>query len=294
MGNLTFYIVDVFAEEKFTGNQLAVVKDADGLLDIRMQQIAMEINFSETTFILSDEKRNGGYDVRIFTPKEEVPFAGHPTLGTAYVIQHEIIKKPVETIILNLKIGQIPLNLNDARGVLWMKQMPPIFGRIFNVDEISNVLNVEASDIDHMYPIQEVSTGLPFIIVPLKSLGALKKSRINSEKYFELIRDSNAKVLLVFCPETIMAENDLNVRVFAQFYGITEDPATGSGNGCLTGYLVKYNYLKSKKIDIRVEQGYEIGRPSLIYLRGEEQVDKIEVLVGGKVQMVAKGEFLDE
>ncbi len=294
MGNLIFYIVDVFAEEKLTGNQLAVVKDADGLSDTRMQQIAREINFSETTFILSNEMRNGGYDVRIFTPKEEVPFAGHPTLGTAYVIQHEIIKKPVETIILNLKIGQIPLNLNDTRGVLWMKQMPPIFGRILNSDEISNVLNVEVSDIDHMYPVQEVSTGLPFIIVPLKTLEALKKSRINSEKYFGLIRDSDAKALLVFCPETIKSENDLNVRVFAQYYGVPEDPATGSGNGCLAGYLVKYNYLKSKKIDIRVEQGYEIGRPSLIYLRGEEKVGEIEVLVGGKVQMVARGEFLDE
>lgn len=294
MGSLTFYIVDVFAEEKFAGNQLAVVKDADGLSDIRMQQIAREINFSETTFILSDEKRNGGYDVRIFTPEEEVPFAGHPTLGTAYVIQREIIKKSVETIILNLKIRQIPVNLNDARGVLWMKQMPPTFGMVFNPDKISSVLNVEASDIDHMYPLQEVSTGLPFIIVPLKTLEALKKSRINSEKYFELIRDSDAKALLVFCPETIKVENDINVRVFAQYYGVTEDPATGSGNGCLAGYLVKYNYLKSKKIDIRVEQGYEIGRPSLLYLRGEEQVGKIEVLVGGKVQMVARGEFSDE
>lgn len=294
MENLTFYIVDVFAEEKFTGNQLAVVKDADGLSDIRMQQIAREINFSETTFILSDEIRNGGYDVRIFTPKKEVPFAGHPTLGTAYVIQHEIIKKPVETIILNLKIGQIPLNLNDTRGVLWMKQMPPIFGRIFNVDEISNVLNVDAPDIDHRYPIQEVSTGLPFIIVPLKSLEALKKSRVDTEKYFGLIRDSDAKALLVFCPETIKVENDIHVRVFAQYYGVPEDPATGSGNGCLAGYLVKYNYFKSKKIDIRVEQGYEIGRPSLIYLRGEEKVGEIEVLVGGKVQMIARGEFSDE
>jgi trans-2,3-dihydro-3-hydroxyanthranilate isomerase len=291
MGNLTFYIVDVFAEEKFTGNQLAVVRDADGLSDIRMQQIAREINFSETTFILSDEKRNDGYDVRIFTPKEEVPFAGHPTLGTAYVIQSEIIKKPVETIILNLKIGPIQVNLNDFRGVLWMKQMLPTFGVVFNVDEISNVLNVEASDIDHRYPIQEVSTGLPFIIVPLKTLKALKRSRIDREKYFELIRDSDAKALLVFCPETINVENDLNARVFAQYYGVTEDPATGSGNGCLVGYLVKYNYLKSKKIDIRVEQGYEIGRPSLIYLRGEEKSGEIEVFVGGKVQMIARGEF---
>ncbi|CAG0961624.1 trans-2,3-dihydro-3-hydroxyanthranilate isomerase [Methanosarcinales archaeon] len=290
---VTFYILDVFAEEKFAGNQLAVVKDANGLSDIKMQQIAREINFSETTFILSDEKRSGGYDVRIFTPNEEVPFAGHPTLGTAYVIQHEIIKKPVETIILNLKIGQIPVNLNEARGVLWMKQMPPTFGMVFNPDKISKVLNVEASDIDHMYPIQEVSTGLPFIIVPLKTLEALKKSRIDREKYFELIRDSDAKALLVFCPETIKEDNDLSARVFAQYYGITEDPATGSANGCLAGYLVKYNYFKSSKINVQVEQGYEIGRPSLLYLRAKEHDGKIEVLVGGKVQMIARGEFLD-
>ncbi|NJD53990.1 MAG: PhzF family phenazine biosynthesis protein [Candidatus Methanoperedens sp.] len=291
MGNLTFYILDVFAEEKFAGNQLAVVKNADRLSDTRMQQIAREINFSETTFILSDKKRNGGYDVRIFTPKEEVPFAGHPTLGTAYVIQSKIIRKPVETVILNLKIGQIPVNLNDARGVLWMKQMPPTFGMVFNQDKISSVLNVDASDIDHIYPIQEVSTGLPVIIVPLKTLEAVKKSRIDMEKYSGLIRDSDAKALLVFCPETIKVENDINVRVFAQYYGVPEDPATGSANGCLAGYLVKYDYFKSRKIDIRVEQGYEIGRPSLLYLRGEEQAGKIEVFVGGKVQMIARGEF---
>ena len=294
MRNLTFYILDVFAEEKFAGNQLAVVKDAGGLSDIQMLRIAREINFSETTFILSNEKRNGGYDVRIFTPKEEVPFAGHPTLGTAFVIQHEIIKKHVETINLNLKIGQIPVNLNDARGILWMKQMPPTFGVVFKADEISKVLNIDVSDIADMYPVQEVSTGLPFIIVPLKNLKALKNSRIDREKYFELIRDSNAKALLVFCPETINVKNDLNARVFAEYYGITEDPATGSANGCLAGYLIKYNYFKNKKIDIRVEQGYEIGRPSLLYLRGEEQDGKIEVHVGGKAQIVARGEFLDE
>ena len=294
MDNLTFYIVDVFAEGKFSGNQLAVVKDADGLSDIRMQQIAREINFSETTFTLSDEERNGGFDVRIFTPNEEVPFAGHPTLGTAYVIQREIIKKPVGTVILNLKVGQVPVNFNDARGVLWMKQMPPTFGMVFNPGKISKVLNIEAKDIDPWYPVQEVSTGLPVIIVPLKTLAALKNCRIDTENYFGLIKDSNAKALLVFCPETIHLENDLNVRVFAQYYGVPEDPATGSGNGCLAGYLVKYNYFKSKKIDIQVEQGYEIGRPSLLYLRGEEKAGKIEVFVGGKVQLIAMGEIINE
>ena len=174
-----------------------------------------------------------------------------------------------------------------------MKQKSATFGMVFDAGIISDVLNIDASDIDHIYPVREVSTGLPFIIVPIKTLEALKKSRIDREKYFELIRNSHAKALLVFCPETIKAENDINVRVFAQYYGITEDPATGSGNGCLAGYLVKYNYFKSRKIDIRVEQGFEIGRPSLIYLRGEEKVGEIEILVGGKVQIVASGEFVD-
>ncbi len=121
---------------------------------------------------------------------------------------------------------------------------------------------------------------------------ALKKSRINREKYFELIKDADAKALLIFCPETYKKENDINVRVFAEYYGVAEDPATGSGNGCLAGYLVKYNYFNKKKIDIQVEQGYEIGRQSLLYLRGEEQGGKIEVFVGGKVWMIAKGEFI--
>jgi trans-2,3-dihydro-3-hydroxyanthranilate isomerase len=123
-----FYIVDVFAEDKFAGNQLAVVRDAAGLSDSDMQNITKEMNYSETTFILSDDQRNGGYDIRIFTPAEEVPFAGHPTLGTAYIIQQEIIKEPLEKIILNLKVGRIPVTFNytgTEKNVLRMKQIEP-------------------------------------------------------------------------------------------------------------------------------------------------------------------------
>ena len=135
-----FYIVDVFAEEKYAGNQLAVVRDAAGLSDSEMQNITKEMNYSETTFILSNDQRNGGYDVRIFTPQEEVPFAGHPTLGTAYIIQQEIIKEPVEKIILNLKVGQIPVTFNytgKEKNVLRMKQIEPTFGQIIEPEQIS-------------------------------------------------------------------------------------------------------------------------------------------------------------
>lgn len=295
MRKCPFYIVDVFAEEKYAGNQLAVVRDAKALSDIEMQQIAKEINFSETTFILSDQKRNGGYDVRIFTPKEELPFAGHPTLGTAYVIQHEIIREPVETIILNLKIGQIPVTLKysgEQIDILWMKQMAATFGRIFEPEQISQVLSLNESEIDDRFPIQEVSTGLPFIIIPLKTLDTLKQAKVIRDKYFELIKDTQAKAMLIFCPETYDEENDLNIRVFADYYGVPEDPATGSANGCLAGYLVKYRYFGKGQIDIRVEQGYEIGRSSLLYLRAKGKGEKIDVSVGGKVVMIAKGEFI--
>jgi len=285
----------VFTEEKYAGNQLAVVRGAKPLSDFEMQQIAKEMNFSETTFILSEQKRNGGYDVRIFTPREEVPFAGHPTLGTAYVIQHEIIREPVKTIILNLKIGQIPVTLNysgEQIDILWMKQMGTTFGQIFKPEQISQVLSLNKGEIDGRFPIQEVSTGLPFIIIPLKTLEALKQAEVIRDKYFELIKDTQAKAMLIFCPQTYNQENDLNVRVFADYYGVPEDPATGSANGCLAGYLVKCRYFGKDQINIRVEQGYEIGRSSLLFLRAEDKGEKIDVSVGGKVVMIAKGAFI--
>jgi trans-2,3-dihydro-3-hydroxyanthranilate isomerase len=290
-----FYIVDVFAEEKYAGNQLAVVRDAADMSDSQMLRITKEMNYSETTFILSEEQQNGGYDVRIFTPAAEVPFAGHPTLGTAYIIQREIMKEPAETVILNLKVGQIPVSFSysDGKpGVLWMRQIEPIFGRTIVSTDISEVLSLDVGDIEESFPIEEVSTGMFFVIVPLKTLDAVKRAKVARDKYFQLIENLQAKAILVFCPQTYNHENDLNVRVFCDFVGIPEDPATGSGNGCLAGYLVKHCYFGSDKIDVRVEQGYEISRPSLLYLRAENKQRKIDVSVGGKVLMVAKGQLL--
>ncbi len=291
----TFYIVDVFAEQKYEGNQLAVVRDSGALSDDQMQQITREMNYSETTFVLSDEQRNGGYNVRIFTPAAEVPFAGHPTLGTAFIIQREIIKEPAETVILNLKVGQIPVTSGSGgkeKDILWMKQNEPTFGLTIEPGSVAKVLGLDESEIDDRFIVQEVSTGLPFIIVPLKSLDAVKRAKINRNKCFKLIEDTQAKMILIFCPETYNRENDLNVRVFCDYYDIPEDPATGSGNGCLAGYLAKHRYFGDDRIDIRVEQGYEISRPSLLYLRAENKQEKIDVSVGGKVIMVAKGQLL--
>ncbi len=295
MSNLNFCIVDVFAQEKYTGNQLAVFTNAAQISDEQMQKIAKEMNYSETTFITSTEMRSGGYDVRIFTPEQELPFAGHPTLGTAYVLQQEIIKQQVETIILNLKIGQIPVKMNyrgEDVDILWMQQKPPTFHGVLSAEALSPVLNLELEEIDFRFPIQEVSTGVPFIIVPLKSHSALQRIKVNKDKYFELVNTTEAKAILVFCPDTYNADNDLSVRMFADYLGVPEDPATGSANGCLAGYLVEYSYLGKQAIDIRVEQGYEIGRPSLLLLKAEKKAESIDVFVGGQVIMVAKGKFV--
>ena len=291
MEKMNYSIVDVFAEGKYTGNPLAVFKNAGNISDSEMQQIAKEINYSETTFILSNSKNNGGYDVRIFTPNEEVPFAGHPTLGTAYIIQNEVLEETVENLILNFKGGQILVSFNHQEEVLWMRQNEPTFGQILDPNKVSEVLNIDNEYIDNRFPIQEVSTGLPVIIVPLKSLEAVKKVRINKEKYFELIEYTDAKAIMVFSPETYHSENDLNVRDFADYYGIPEDAATGSANGCLAAYLVKYQYFKKSEINIRVEQGYEIERPSLLFLKADDDNGKINVNVGGKVVKIAQGEW---
>lgn len=294
---MNFYIVDVFAESKYAGNQLAVFcgTAVAELSETQMLMIAREINYSETTFIRSNHPQNGGYDVQIFTPKKELPFAGHPTLGTAFVLQQEIIQEKVDRVILNLAVGQIPVTFNyqnEAADILWMRQKLPIFGQVLSAETLSSVLNLEPGEIDANFPIQEVSTGVPFIIVPLKTLASLKKAKVNLDKYFELINTTEAKEILIFCPETYSDINDLSVRVFAHSLGIPEDPATGSANGCLAGYLVEYAYFGNDAIDVKVEQGYEIDRPSLLLLQSQRKDGEIEVLVGGKVVMVAKGEFV--
>ncbi|MEE9377882.1 MAG: PhzF family phenazine biosynthesis protein [Candidatus Lokiarchaeia archaeon] len=292
MPKCKFYIVDVFAERKFEGNQLAVFICEEKLFEAEMQKIAKEMNYSETTFITSKEN----YDVRIFTPEVELPFAGHPTIGTAFVIQQELIKGNIKTILLNLKIGPIPVLFKYKSGkpdILWMEQNPPTFGKFFDIELISKILNLDEFDIDDRFPIQEVSTGGWFIIVPLKTLDALKKAKVDVDKCLDLLEKTEAKSILIFCPETRNKGNNLSVRVFAHYHGIPEDPATGSGNGCLAAYLVKHQYFIKNRIDVRVEQGHEVGRPSLLYLRAEESDEgQISVSVGGKAFIVAKGELI--
>jgi trans-2,3-dihydro-3-hydroxyanthranilate isomerase len=285
---LTFYILDVFAEEKYAGNQLAVVRGGADLSEEVLQKIALEMNYSETTFVLSDEETGGGYDVRIFTPGGEVPFAGHPTLGTAYVIRHEILAQPVDRIILNLKAGKVPVTFGD---VIWMRQLAPTFGTTLDPTLTAQVLNLQTPDVDDRFPVQEVSTGLPALIVPLENLDSLQRCKVDWERYLELA--GPGKNLYVFCPEShANGPGDLSARMFGNDLGVPEDPATGSAAGCLAGYLVEHRYLGTDPVNVRVEQGYEIRRPSLLYLQAEREGEGTSVHVGGKVQMVARGALI--
>jgi trans-2,3-dihydro-3-hydroxyanthranilate isomerase len=291
MPKLPFYIVDVFAERKYAGNQLAVFREAAGLSSAEMLALAREMHYSETTFILSEEPRDGGFDVRIFTPGEEVPFAGHPTLGTAHVIRDEILHDQAGKVILNLQVGQIPVTFRED-GYSFMQQVAPVFGPQHSAEALAAILGLDAAAVDARFPVDEVSTGLPFFIVPLKTLAAMQTARVDLQRYYEFIEHTAAKGILVFCPETHEPGRDLSVRVFVDYYDVPEDPATGSANGCLAGYLVKHRYFGGASIDVRAEQGYEIGRPSLLLLRAGQSGTAIDVAVGGKSIIVARGEFV--
>ncbi len=289
---MKFFIVDVFSEKKYQGNQLAVIIPNSELSIIEMQQIAREINFSETTFILSDKLSNGGYDVRIFTPHIEIPFAGHPTLGTAFVIQQFLEKNFDKKIILNLNIGQIPVFFKGANcDDIWMQQKEPTFGQIFQPKIFSEILQISEQDINANYPIQVVSTGLPAIIIPLHNLKAVQKCRINQKRFQDFIDKVFQANILAFTPDVINSKNNLHVRVFLDDPGFFEDSATGSANGNLAGYLLEHNFCQSSKINLRVEQGYSINRPSLIKIDASKVNGKFAIHIGGKVISVAEGKW---
>ncbi len=289
-----FIILDVFARRQFEGNQLAVFPDAAGLSDEAMQTLAREIHFSETTLILSDRPNERGWPVRIFTPAREVPFAGHPTLGTAYVIWDRFLLRKSDEVKLDLKVGVVPVAVEQDGERLMMTQVPPVFGRTVAPGDAAAVLGLAADDIDNRYPVQEVSTGLCFLIVPVKKLGAVQGIKVNRTEYDRLTDSIDAKAVLAFCPETVDPQCRLHVRVFCDFYDVPEDPATGSANGCLCAWLSRHRYLGGSDFCISTEQGIELKRPSRLELEAKETAGQILVRVGGKVVVVGRGEFDQE
>jgi len=285
-----FSIVDVFARKRYAGNQLAVITDAAGLEAAEMQAVAAEMDYSETTFV-TGEPTDGAWPVRIFTPTDEIPFAGHPTLGTAAVIREELADDTPEEIVLDLQVGRVPVDTREGE-TLWMRQQPPEFGKQLAHDELAAVLGLNSEQFDTDSPVQVVSTGLPTIIVPLRDREALTGIDLDLDAYEDLVDDREAKLVHAFCSDPREAENDIAARMFAPALGVREDPATGSANGCLAAYLSETAYFGSATAEARVEQGYELGRPSLLQLRARPTDESVAVEVGGEVIPVARGELL--
>jgi trans-2,3-dihydro-3-hydroxyanthranilate isomerase len=284
---MKFYIVDCFAEEKYQGNQLLVVLADQAISDQEQQNIATEINFSETTFILSDKQDDGGYDVRIWTPNVgEVPFAGHPTLGTAHVIQQILESGQTDEVLLNLKVGQISVH-KSAQG-LTMKQNPPAFGVTVDKHDIAQVFGISPEDIRDEYPVQWVSTGLESVSIPLKTREALKRVEMDPvrfARYIEKYPDCNCNHLFFV---------DMGNRLIAArclMEDFVEDPATGSANGNLAGYFLMHNYFGSKDATYVVHQGEDMGRRSVLHIHASLDQGRWTIEVGGNCYVVAEGQW---
>ena len=292
---LNYALVDVFAERPLQGNQLAIFTDARGLSDDEMQALARETNLSETTFILPRDpkvERVHGVQVRIFTVVEELLFAGHPTLGTAsWLYQNHATLRGSEQITLDLRVGPIPVRFSSpAEGELGifgtMKQNDPTFGEIHDGVTIAEMLGLSVEDLDPDLPVQTVSTGMAFCIVPLKSLEVAKRLEIPMQKARAYLERSDAKFFHCITRAEAGSGADWHARM--QFYN-GEDPATGSASGCTIAYLVRHGVVASGH-RVVIEQGVEMLRPSRIYTSATIDGEVVsEVFVGGRTIPVAMG-----
>ena len=284
-----FVQLDVFTSRPLEGNQLSVFSDARCLSDGEMQKLARETNLSETTFILPRDaavERREGHKVRIFTVNEELPFAGHPTLGTAwYLRQHSLAGE----IVLDLKVGQVPVRFEHRDHTLFgeMRQVDPKFGATHPHAEVAKVLGVPVSELDEDLPIQSVSTGMWFTMVPFRSLATLQKLNVSWHQmaaYLQGLGDNSFFYLV--SRETVSPDATLHARMI--FYN-GEDPATGSAAGCCAAWAVHNGVLASEQQGL-IEQGMETKRPSSIYIRAEKRGDAVtNVRVGGHVVQLING-----
>jgi trans-2,3-dihydro-3-hydroxyanthranilate isomerase len=289
--NLHFTVVDVFAQHRYEGNQLAVFH-GEMPSGGEMQQIAREINFAETTFILDADGKENVFPVRIFTPEAEFPFAGHPTLGTAHVLR-EVFDRGTDAggLCLQMKAGIIPVRWNPdmSDGIYTMCQNQPEFGARFPHQAAAVWTGLDLSDLDETLPVEWVSTGLPFVIVPLRSLDALRRAKMPTGVGREISRYHHAAGMLLFTHEGREKGHDLSVRVFIDEFGIAEDPATGSAHGCLAAWLLEHDPASSEEINMKSGQGHEVGRPSVLFLHAEKKSGRFTIQVGGHCITVAHG-----
>lgn len=300
---IDFYIVDVFAPKKYKGNQLAVFMDLEQRLSAEeMLAITREINFAESTFIRSIEA-DGSFGVRMFTTEYEIPFAGHPTLGTTYIIAKELCEVPSAKITLRLKKGDIPVQLSRpdalAKCRFTMQQAQPEFGSRIDGPLLAEAIDLPEDSLKADRPIEVVDTGLPYLIVFLKDLEHIRQIRLNSLKLERFLREHQlykensttglSTSLFFVVEEALDPAHDYHTRMLVLEDGdIWEDAATGSANGCLLAYLLKHI---APEITAVVEQGYEMGRESLLYLDGTRTNNQYTLQVGGQVVPVSSGRW---
>jgi trans-2,3-dihydro-3-hydroxyanthranilate isomerase len=298
--SLHFVQIDVFASQRLEGNPLAVFTDARGLRDLEMQAIARETSLQETTFILPRDpvvENAHGVKVRIFTPDQELPFAGHPTLGTAMVIRNRPLgAKPrpasVREVVLDLKVGSIPVVFtSDSTGHVFgeMHQKDPTFGPIHDRETISGLLGIRSTDISDEAPIQTVSTGLPFAIVLIKERRVLQSLHPDQEKIRNYVEHEPGLNWLYYVTRDTQ-DPTIGLRTRG-IYQEGEDPATGSAAGCTAAWMVRYGLANSDQT-LHIVQGVEIKRPSHIFVRaGREGERVLNVRVGGNAVEIAEGEY---
>jgi trans-2,3-dihydro-3-hydroxyanthranilate isomerase len=298
MRKLHYHLVDVFTERAFGGNQLAVCTDGRDLSSELMQAIAKEFNLSETTFVLPPEDASNNYRVRIFTPGSELPMAGHPTVGTSFILARERmieVGQDRTTIRLEEGVGTIPVTINfrdNQPDLIWMQQPLPKFGpRIEDVRGVAEMLAIAPDEIEESLPIEVVSCGVPFIYVPLKSLRAARSIRFRLDVCEKLLANLGVSEVFVFTTETELDGSSVHSRMFAPALGIREDPATGAASGPLGCYLVRYKVLPtSQRSEFTSEQGIEMGRPSIIQIVIEQDAGEISrVRVGGRCVFMGEG-----
>ncbi|MGI2328923.1 PhzF family phenazine biosynthesis protein [Planococcus sp. YIM B11945] len=303
MNVLRYSLFDVFTKQPFGGNQLAVFHEGDGLSAETMQKIARELNLSETVFLCAPHHPKNQKSLRIFTPQMELPMAGHPTIGAAFMMADQELIPTDEgqnDWILEETVGDIPVMVHKKDGRIArveMKQPLPTFGEVFPERQLAaDLLSLAAEELDPGLPLQTVSTGVPFLFVPVKSLASIRNINFRSdvwEKHFSL--HPNAQHIFAFTTETEEMDSTVHSRMFAPAMGIPEDPATGAASGPLGAYLVEHGVVpfeESGNYAIRSEQGMEMGRPSFIEIAIRKNGTEFqEIKIGGTSVAVGNGEL---
>ena len=297
----TFYTADVFTDTLFGGNQLGVLPDARGLTTEQMHAITREFNYSESTFVFPPDDPGHTRRVRIFTPGGEVPFAGHPTVGTAHVLAAigEIPLTGSETrIVLEENVGPVPVLIRARDGKpefaqLSVAMLPQVSEPPVSRSELADLLSLDvAALLDDAYAPQTVSCGLPFLLVPLRDRAAVARSRLRLDLWERSLQGTPSEMVMVFAADAERPGSDMRARMYGPSVSVMEDPATGSACACLAGYLAARTP-RDGTLRWVVEQGFEMGRPSIIEIEADKSAGSITgVRVGGKTVLVAKGELL--